>query len=214
MTLVGYWPLSETTGATAYDYAGGHDGDINGTRLGQPGLLGETALEFDGVDDDVHVAHNDDFVMSEYTFSVWYNQYALVNEFDRVWDKGYSNNGSAMLMADSGTPKFYTVSNSGTTQSVSGSGSLNEWIHVVCAYNGQSQILYQDGEEIARASRTEDYSLTTTDTLAIGSKGAARHFNGRIAELRVYDRALSESEIRYLYSVSQRGHGAVGPLTR
>jgi hypothetical protein len=58
--LVGYWPLQEDSGGTAFDFSGvGNHLAVNGAAPGRAGLLGTTAYSFDGSGDIVSTTDPD-----------------------------------------------------------------------------------------------------------------------------------------------------------
>ncbi|MDA0747373.1 MAG: LamG domain-containing protein [bacterium] len=72
------------------------------------------------------------------------------------------------------------------------------WRHVVAVRNTDRLRLYVDGEEVA-VSGTFDgvYDLKTDQALQIGA-GPADSFNGRIRDVRVYNRVLGPKEVKVL----------------
>jgi hypothetical protein len=86
--------------------------------------------------------------------------------------------------------------------------SLNTWHHVAATWNGEMMRVYVDGVEIGSKANV-DTSLEQTVTLPVvlGSYRAAGHqnFGGKMADVRIYDRALSLGEIKKLYEGSGSG---------
>ncbi len=74
-----------------------------------------------------------------------------------------------------------------------------QWRHLTAVRAGSRLHLYVDGQKVAssEAFNPADYDLSTGQPLRIGF-GAENYFNGRMRELRVYKRALSDEEIRRL----------------
>ena len=62
---IAYFELGETSGTTAVDSAGNHDGTYtNGVSLGADGIVsGSTAASFDGSNDFVEIPHSDDMLL-------------------------------------------------------------------------------------------------------------------------------------------------------
>lgn len=81
-------------------------------------------------------------------------------------------------------------------------GDVESWHHVVGVYDGQSYRLYRDGVLIAEQADT--FAPTRVDApWAVGGRSATvpvdpRFFSGSIDEVRIYDRALSDDEVRAL----------------
>ena len=88
----------------------------------------------------------------------------------------------------------------------------DHWHHVAVTYDGQRQrggfALYLDGQilttqSIGRAIRTLEGSIQADAVLLVGTRDReggrnAGNFEGAIQDLRVFDRALAESEVRLL----------------
>ena len=85
---------------------------------------------------------------------------------------------------------------------------LNNWVHLVAVYEANTGYvsLYMDGEPVAHESTNIVTELhNSAANLAIGYNydlnDADAHFQGAIDDVRIYDRALNESEITQLYNV-------------
>jgi hypothetical protein len=84
----------------------------------------------------------------------------------------------------------------------------NVWVHIAGTYDGQAWHLYKNGVEIGTQPSTVGAVPVDADW-SIGARATAnppcvptaaeRFFDGLIAEVRVYNRALSPSEILELY---------------
>ncbi len=74
------------------------------------------------------------------------------------------------------------------------------WKHVAVVRAHDRLILYIDGRQVAVSSPFDpaDYDLSNTRNMRIGM-GTHDYFKGKISEVRLYKRALSEKEIRALY---------------
>ena len=77
---------------------------------------------------------------------------------------------------------------------------LNQWQHVLVTYDGNRKAkgvhIYIDGEEWAKDVLFDEltYPFATDEPFRIGAGGAEPGFEGRIDDVRVYDRALSAEE--------------------
>lgn len=83
------------------------------------------------------------------------------------------------------------------------------WAHVVATWDGSMMRIYKDGVEVA--SQEKGGSAVTVDpaiSVAIGSQPSdafasdpirvVNFFDGLIDDVRIYERALSKGEIRYI----------------
>lgn len=73
------------------------------------------------------------------------------------------------------------------------------WRHLAAVRSGGRLNLYVDGKLVAQSSpfAPSDYDVSTNRPLRIGF-GATDYFNGKISEVRAYNRALSAAEARAL----------------
>lgn len=74
-----------------------------------------------------------------------------------------------------------------------------EWVHVSGVYDGTDLILYINSVEVARTALAAGLPPSGGDYL-IGEDWAARAFDGKIDQLRAFDRALTADEISQLYA--------------
>jgi hypothetical protein len=88
--------------------------------------------------------------------------------------------------------------NNGTFQDVYGSSSLpvNTWSHLAATWDGTTLRVYVNGTQVASKAISQT-TVTTTSPLRIGGNSTwGEYFAGKIDEVRVYNRALSMSEIQ------------------
>lgn len=92
---------------------------------------------------------------------------------------------------------------SGSAASVSGSNTVvNAWNFYAGTYDGSTLRFYKDGILVGSSSYTALIG-STINTLKIGRAGAvgAGYFIGLIDDVRIYNRALSDSEIANIYAI-------------
>ena len=73
-------------------------------------------------------------------------------------------------------------------------------------YDGQVSVLYVNGQKVSE-KRYAGKLATNTQTLAIGGEDGAHEganhaswFNGLLDEVRIYERAMSATEVQMLYA--------------
>lgn len=240
MTLIGYWPLNETSGSTAYDHSGDENhGTINdggdSTLTGATGLLGQNCYVFDGSNDYVNLQSNS-FLggVRDFTFSAWVYLESL-GSLDNPYDGGLSGDNGTIILSKVGSEDdsialgvnknsdifaHFDDNSGGKTQIAGGNVSTSEWIHVVVRRNlnkSKAEIII-DNSTVASSSNPSTALNDTTNPVEIGGisgrgNGPNGFFDGRIAEMRIYDHPLTDSEIHYLYQVSQRGRQVTSSKT-
>lgn len=75
--------------------------------------------------------------------------------------------------------------------------SANTWTHVTVSYDGSEQVLFKDGIQVFRRDQTGAIGGNGNKLLIAGRGSGSPHnfFGGMIDEVKIYDRALSRSEI-------------------
>lgn len=160
------------------------------------------SMAFDGVNDELCVTYNDEFPTDKFTVSA-YVKLGDVNNEGGIIDWGSTINKNWWITTTpSGEPKGYVFHIGNGT----GSDSLkyylptiinpfnaNEWHQVTMVYNGSAMSVMVDGEFVgtkpASIVREKNY-------LNIGSKiGNDGFFKGKIDDIRVYNRPLTQTEV-------------------
>lgn len=204
--------FAERSGSTVYDQSGnGNNGTVYGATWVKGRLLG--GLSFDGVDDYVNIADSpSQRGMSELTIHVLWKATAWTPTFYGIVAKWASNVRRHYLLGYPSEGKlWFWVSDGTSTQNVTiPQPSVGVWHTLVGVFKGGNYIkLYVDGVEMASAATTiASISNATGEPLYVG-RYATYYGNGAIDEVRIYNRALSDAEIKahsnYLLKyVSQR----------
>ena len=79
----------------------------------------------------------------------------------------------------------------------------NQWHHLAGSYDGNTLRVYFDGLEVAHQKENRAITYTRGNQFTIGSMQGERVFLGDIDDVRVYQRALTNEELRLLAKVSQ-----------
>jgi hypothetical protein len=164
------------------------------------GKLGQ-GLKFDGVDDYVNLANPTSLpTVTPLTYSVWV-KYTTSPSLNFIIDVGDT---SPLL----DTAIYY---NGGFRTGVAGSGSnssgvtatINKWEHVVMTYDGSDTYLYVNGVLRSGPIATTPGS-PTVDAARLGRRlDNSFPSAGSIDDVRIYNRALSATEISQLYRLGR-----------
>lgn len=117
--------------------------------------------------------------------------------------------------SDSGVNKFDIAINiSGNWRTwVTGGGTFggslitNNWYHVVGTYNGSALEMYLNGVKYNSVSYPGTIQYTSVNNLFVGLNGGGAYFNGRIALSKVYNKALSSSQVLQNYNANKTRFG-------
>jgi len=193
--LVAYYSFDD---CSAKDLSGnGNDGIIYGAKC-VDGKFGR-ALSFDGVNDYVEVPHDESLDITTWSIMAWIYPQSGADEVIYRAPLGHltyqmqyhdSSQNVDIWFEDSSDADYYVYS---TTSSV----PLTTWSFVVGTYDGKSLKVYINS--VLDNSKSVSVTPNTgIQPLWIG-KGDNGYFHGIIDEVCIYNRALSEEEIRALY---------------
>ena len=211
-SLLAWWTLDEGSGTNVLDWSGhGHHGTLVGDTHWVGGY-GNAALEFDGNGDYVDFGTPADLYLSDnYTYCAWFKvgqnirgnsgpQYILCvgSRSDLVFgvEDGVGVDGDLSLHYYDTVPGFNAV----------GAGKIDwlsdEWHMVVGTRDAAGHKIYLDGElkNSDMNTNSDNFAGATTRLISIGARGWTGHqyYTGVIDDVRIYDRALTETEIANL----------------
>jgi hypothetical protein len=163
------------------------------------GYAGE-ALQFDGASQLVRIVDNGVFQAPEFTIAAWikiedagFDQVAFAKPYGTGTDDSW------------GITAWMTMTCLETTvaagdQDACGGGGLpvDTWFHVAGTFDGIEKVLYVDGVRLGQNPSNEPVVFDGHDVLIGGDENGgnpAYMWHGRVDELRIYDRALSGTEI-------------------
>ena len=194
--------FEEGEGDTAHDLSRfRNDGTVYGaTWVGTPYGRG---LEFDGIDDYVEVPDGPAFDWEdELTIEAVIKPRSWgESEYGRIAQKGGEFEFYVRGHGDNNLGFWvYVTEGFDHVESYKNTVRLGEWHHVVGVYDGSGLRIFVNGEPASGVTSLTGAVRNTTSVLTIASRtGADRWFDGTIALVRIYNRALSADEIRALY---------------
>jgi hypothetical protein len=176
---------------------------LDGTIIGNPAFVEGIAgmgLSFDGINDFVDFGNNAAFDITEQiTLSAWVNP----NDAGNGQHNPYVSKGDqtyAIKHANSNTIEFFIYDSGWHTANVKIDSSFNgEWHHVLGTYDGNELKTYVDGVLGATVAHQGSIDIQTHNlTIAQNSQETDRYYEGVIDEVKIYDRALTAAETRFL----------------
>jgi hypothetical protein len=204
----GHWRLVETSGTTATDTTSTAQ---NGTYTGGVSLAGSAAVpysyaipaNFDGAAHYVTIANHADLQPTgALTIAAWVrgDAWGVGSDVDIILRKGEANpNNYALSIADG---RVELVLDTNDDAGVQGSTTLSTgtWYHVAATWDGSNVRIYVNG--VLDNTPTARTGTIGTDTRAayIGGRAGADLFDGGLYDVRLYNRALSASEISTLHT--------------
>lgn len=206
--LVGHWKMDEAS----WSGAAGEVIDASGNSKNGTATNGATVAagkfgnggSFDGSNDYVNIGSLGSFP-TQGSLSFWMNASEMANYRNPI-GTGAGNAGIRFEENSSGTFGVVTGNDAGTYDSsayFSSGMQTNTWYHITYIWDTSTntETGYLNGSQVFSTS----HSLwpTALPSFRIGkgfTDDAARHWNGKVDETRIYNRALSPKEVSDLYN--------------
>jgi hypothetical protein len=197
--LVAWWRLDEGSGMMAFDSSGnGNDARFEGApEWVEDGKFGK-ALKFNGSSDYLAAPDSEslDINGDQLSIAAWVNgeDWPAANHIVRkIADTGTS--AIYMIRVQPDTVRVYLSTSAGETI-VQGTTVLptNEWVHLALTYDGTEARIYVNGQLDVSSNVSGEVSESNNE-LRIGRGEPAGYFVGMIDDVRLYNHALTESEL-------------------
>jgi hypothetical protein len=167
------------------------------------------ASDFNGTNQSVVINNSTSLsqISNEITMTVW----ARIEGYDRAIDnKDYAvllckaNNENKAQFRIALTPNSYSIINNGKLGEVSSSKpiALNKWVHLAAVIKDSLAKVYLDGELVGTNVLGSTYGLEKNSPLTLGrdDAGGVEFFDGKLDDIRIYNRAVSDQEISSIYN--------------
>jgi len=208
--LVAAYNFEEASDATVVDASGkGNHGSIacnkavnsscSAAARTTSGKFGR-ALSFDGMDDWVTV--NDSAILdltNRMTLEAWVSPTATMSSWRGVLLKEQTGGLVYGLYANSDSNQpVSSINVGGGDQNLAGGSAIavNSWVHLAATYDGVTQRLYVNGSQVASRAQTGNMTVSGGALRVGGNSVWSEYFKGRIDEIRIYNRALTATEIK------------------
>jgi len=196
--LVAAWGFNAGTGTVAADSSGNaNNGTVNGATWTTAGRFG-SALTFNGTSNTVVVPDSNSLDVTRVTISAWVFPTVAPSDWRSIVMKERGTGVAWYLEASSSSTNRPATGLWVTNEQVLYGGTrltANAWTHLATTYDGTTHRLFVNGTQVASRAQTGNL-VTTTSPLRIGGNVFGEFFQGRIDEVRVYNRALSQAEIQ------------------
>jgi len=208
--LVASWDFNEGTGTSLHDKSGnGNDGTISGAQW-MPGLSG-TSLYFDGSNDYVRILDPHPFKLQKFTVTCWVKpEDPFVAQertlFCNIEAQRPSTSTGFIIRFNSQGLSFCVARTDGINwlniyEKVNVYGECYHF--VACSYDGVKMKLFFDNKLISEASYTGGVKYNNISPY-IGAdpnnEDLKGYYKGYIDEMKVFDHALSSSEMLNLFN--------------
>ena len=201
-SCIAYYKLD----GTADDETGTYDGTFTNPNYGNGEFL--YGGVFDGSSSYVSGLPTLTNVSSEFSVSLWLKYTTNPSSgfkyvFGGIKEQGSNDSIVGIVVNDSGNIGYFTRGSNSSTlhQIVSSADFTNGWHNVVISSDSTSMSLYVDGDNIDTLSVSPTITVDNSVLGAINSRGTIEeHFPCLIDQIRVFNKAVSPSEVTTLYN--------------
>jgi hypothetical protein len=205
------------SGTTWTDLSGNGN---NGTLTNGPTFssVNSGVIVFDGVDDYINCGNNSSLKLTgDITIDTWIYISANPSDWVRICGIGSSDGGSSNRIYG----LWYNGTNASVTRNLlwqrysplaqiyptSVILALNTWYYVSVTTNGSLHTLYLNGLSIDTTTSAGPWTTNTVDNVTIGYAGFHTYHTGRISLTRIYNRALTATEVLQNYNITKTRFG-------
>lgn len=155
------------------------------------------ALDFDGSNDYVSVAHSSDLSISGVmSITAWVNADSL-SGFPMFVSKRASSSGHAYQFYSTGNKLNY---NNGTIAQSTGTISTATWTHVGVTFDGAGGVTFYINGASAGTGSVATTNPTNTQQVDLGKAYNGNYFNGKMDEVAIFNAELSATQISNIYN--------------
>jgi len=219
-SLVGYWKLDEgsgTGGSSTRDWSGtGNTGALS--SMGANWAAAPATMEFDNASAmsfDGSAGYVSTGVTSlpaanaAQTISAWINIAALPASASSVVAL---NGASSTVQLGLSPTTLRVLRNDGTALISTAAPSTGAWHHVTYSWDGTTNRLYVDGVAASPTMTAHDSAAVTAAYIGATNPGAD-FFNGKVDDVRIYNAALTATQVARLAAGRYAGTGGYATFT-
>jgi hypothetical protein len=144
------------------------------------------SAEFNGSSD--YIQLDNPFSHTNHTIAAW----VYVDGSNKtIFDNRNANNDGIRLIQSFGNTLYYQLNDRSLTTTI----NSNTWYFITASYDGVNQKLYVDGSQLSSQSATESIDVSTYNAVLGKGTFENNYFNGNLANVAIWNRALSSDEI-------------------
>jgi hypothetical protein len=197
-SLVAYYSADNGSGNILHDHSTNkHDGTLIGSIPDNMWDIGRSGkcIKLNGTDETISIG-DISITTNKISISLWVKK-TVTGSVETLIRK---ENAFRLEITTNNKPLFGIYTTVWNTQEIDFVVTDNIWHHIVVAWNGTVLKSYIDGVKQIEVAFNYTMALNSNDIYIGSTTGTASWFNGLIDELRIYERDVTEKEIKFLYS--------------
>jgi hypothetical protein len=206
--LQGWWKLDDGTGTDATDSSGNN---ILGGLLGStkpswtaPGKIGAYDLTFNGSTSYVNCTNASALNPAAITISAWVNFSSLTNAYNAIVSRTPGSGYYQLFVKSNGKLAVYLNASAFVNYDGTGTYTLTTgtWYHLVVTYSSVAGLVTYVDNQVDKTVTANGAlgSNTNVTTIGLDNATAGRIPAAQIDDVRIYNRALSASDVLELYN--------------
>ncbi len=189
--LLAYYSFDEGQGSIARDYSGNNN---HGTLVGSPTWVDGMNGKALGFSNNGKVTFPSIVLSGDFSFSLWvYYSDTGSNNYGTLISQASASGLWILKTSQNKLNYFFSVDHLSND-----SIPVNTWTHVCFTKNGTTGTFYINGKQSGTVAAVPSISISN-----IGGDVANEFLIGKLCQIRVYNRAISQQEIRTLYQSGQ-----------
>jgi hypothetical protein len=200
--LISFWTFDDKTvsGKTIKDLIGKNDGTMIGNAKISEGKINQ-ALELDGSGSYVNISQPQVFPKGNETYAIeaWF--YTNIMKVEGIigwgtWGTGNQVNALRLGTDVNGFRHYWW----GNDLDIATGDISQAWHHVIAQYDGKTRSIWLDGKMI-KSDTPAGHNAQISDVNIGVTNNRSEFWNGKLDEMRLYNRGLTEEEILKNYKV-------------
>jgi arylsulfatase A-like enzyme len=206
--LVGYWRFDENSGLSAADSSGNNNnGSLKNGPTWTAGKM-KNSISLDGIDDYIDAGSNDSFDLTDLTIAAWIYSNGVGTQPDPIVShRRHPPAGDAnyqfQILDDTGTLNFVYKNNTWINANATTKVAFNQWQQVAVTWSNTANQanFYINGQPAGSVITGVNILPNPLSQLwiGIGAETLGQYFNGKIDNLRIYNKPLTTQEVKSIY---------------
>jgi RNA polymerase sigma factor (sigma-70 family) len=197
-SLVLYYSFYADGGGIVSDISGrANHGQVHGAEYASDDVLGGV-MRFDGDGDYISIG---DVHLQQFTFSGWVKTQATAWRQNNRRIFLLTDGASCYALQGNGKAVGVYVSDGKETNEFGWRLAKDTWTYITLTHDGQTFRIYKNGK-LTKSGEIETSGVTGTLYVGGTDQHRGRFWHGMIDEVAIFDRALAESEVMQLFSMT------------
>ncbi|KRF42980.1 discoidin domain-containing protein [Paenibacillus sp. Soil787] len=201
---IAVWKLDEASGTSAADSSGNANlGIVNGTAAWAAGKI-NNGLSLNGTDAYIAASNLVSTQQDNITMSAWVKwNGATANSQFIVYNGNTATNGYGIYLDHTNGDTLSIMAGGKTNLSSQVVLPVGQWTQVTALRRNGTWMLYVNGSSVFITNRLTTPNVPSGVTTIGAAHNGMQFFKGMVDEVRFYNRALSDNEVRELYPIPQ-----------